>query len=46
MDKFKYLVKMKYNSVFLDGLTIPQVIEEYERCVAVASAVLLIPMRW
>lgn len=30
---------MKYNRVFLDGLTIPQVLEEYEKCIAAESAV-------
>ena len=32
-EKFDYLVKKKYNRVFLDQLTISQVLEEYEKCV-------------
>jgi len=37
-ERFEYLVK-KYNGVFLDGLTIPQVNEEYEKCKAAEAAV-------
>jgi len=38
-ENFDYLVKKKYNIVFLDGLTIPQVNEEYEKCIVAESVV-------
>ncbi|KAK1414846.1 hypothetical protein QVD17_30607 [Tagetes erecta] len=31
-ERFAYLEKMKYNSVFLNGLTVRQINEEYEKC--------------
>ncbi|KAK1419477.1 hypothetical protein QVD17_28649 [Tagetes erecta] len=31
-QRFAYLEKMKYNSVFLNGLTVSQINEEYEKC--------------
>ncbi|KAK1432344.1 hypothetical protein QVD17_09240 [Tagetes erecta] len=32
-QRFAYLEKMKYNSVFLNGLTVSQINEEYEKCI-------------
>ncbi|KAK1407829.1 hypothetical protein QVD17_39456 [Tagetes erecta] len=32
-QRFAYLEKMKYNAVFLNGLTVSQINEEYEKCV-------------
>ncbi|KAK1419478.1 hypothetical protein QVD17_28650 [Tagetes erecta] len=31
-QRFAYLKKMKYNAVFLNGLTVSQINEEYEKC--------------
>ncbi|KAK1415338.1 hypothetical protein QVD17_31118 [Tagetes erecta] len=31
-QRFAYLERMKYNSVFLNGLTVSQINEEYEKC--------------
>ncbi|KAK1424684.1 hypothetical protein QVD17_20019 [Tagetes erecta] len=31
-ERFAYLERMKYNSVFLNGLTVTQINEEYEKC--------------
>ncbi|KAK1419498.1 hypothetical protein QVD17_28670 [Tagetes erecta] len=31
-ERFAYLEKMKYNLVFLNGLTVSQINEEYEKC--------------
>ncbi|KAK1441493.1 hypothetical protein QVD17_07425 [Tagetes erecta] len=31
-QRFAYLEKMKYNAVFLNGLTVSQINEEYEKC--------------
>ncbi|KAK1419536.1 hypothetical protein QVD17_28710 [Tagetes erecta] len=31
-QRFAYLERMKYNSVFLNGLTVTQINEEYEKC--------------
>lgn len=38
-ERFNYLVQMKYNRVFLDVLTVSQVNEEYEKCIAAESLV-------
>ncbi|KAK1414754.1 hypothetical protein QVD17_30508 [Tagetes erecta] len=32
-QRFAYLERMKYNSVFLNGLTVSQINEEYEKCI-------------
>ncbi|KAK1440696.1 hypothetical protein QVD17_06525 [Tagetes erecta] len=32
-QRFAYLERMKYNSVFLNGLTVTQINEEYEKCI-------------
>ncbi|KAK1411591.1 hypothetical protein QVD17_38145 [Tagetes erecta] len=31
-ERFAYLEKMKYNAVYLNGLTVSQINEEYEKC--------------
>ncbi|KAK1411715.1 hypothetical protein QVD17_38275 [Tagetes erecta] len=32
-ERFAYLEKMKYNPVYLNGLTVSQINEEYEKCI-------------
>lgn len=38
-ERFNYLIQMRYNRVFMDGLTVSQVNEEYEKYVAAESSV-------
>ncbi|KAK1429948.1 hypothetical protein QVD17_12311 [Tagetes erecta] len=38
-ERFAYLEKMKYNPVYLNGLTVSQINEEYEKCLIIQDKV-------
>jgi len=38
-DNIEYLIQMRYNKVYLDGLTVSQINEEYEKCHVVEECV-------
>ncbi|KAK1414798.1 hypothetical protein QVD17_30557 [Tagetes erecta] len=39
LERFAYLEKMKYNPVYLNGLTVSQINEEYEKCLTAQDKV-------